>query len=164
MLKFAGMILITAACSLWGISKSEALKLRSESLLHISDALTLLENEISYGQKNIKEAILSVGTMKNLALFMKVSEKIGMVSVREAFSDAILCSKTGLSESDNLILLEFAQNLGNLDKNSQIKSINMTKERLINAQSEAHEDYKKHGKLYRNIGFLLGILFSLILL
>ncbi len=163
MLKIFGSLLIIFAFGILGFSKSENLRKRSENLLRITASLTLLENEISYGQKGIRDALMSIGTIENLPLFTAVSENIGILPMQKVFSDAISKHDLKLSEADNLTLLEFSQNLGALDTDAQIKSILHTKELLKNAQAEAYEEYKKYGRLYRNIGFLLGILFSLIL-
>lgn len=163
MLKLSGALLIFFAFGIWGFSKSEDLRKRSENLLRICSCLTLLETEISYGQKGIRDALMLIGTMENLPLFVAVSENIGASPMQKVFSDAISKYDMRLSKSDNLALLEFSQSLGNLDSASQIKSILHTKELLKNAHAEAYEEYKKYGRLYRNMGLLLGALFSLIL-
>lgn len=164
MFKLCGAILIISAFSLWGFSKSEKLKTRSESLLHIISALTLLENEISYAQKSMRDALLQIGTLTNIPFFTAVSENIGTSDMQEVFSLALSKCNMNLSKSDNQMILEFSQNLGDLDCASQIKSILHTKELCKIAQGEAYEEYKKYSRLYRSTGFLLGVLFSLILL
>ena len=163
MLKIFGSFLIISAFSIWGFSKSENLKKRSENLLRIISCLTLFENEISYGKKGIHDAFSAIGAAENLPLFTAISENIGFLSMQDAFQDAITKCNMCLSKSDNMTLLEFSENLGSLESSAQIKSIIHTKELLKTAQLEAYEEYKKYGRLYRNMGFLLGILFSLIL-
>ena len=163
MLKLLGSLLIVSAFSICGFLKSENLKKRSENLLRIISSLSLLENEISYGQKGIRDALMSIGTTKNLPLFAAVSKNIGVSPMQNVFADAISKYDMKLSKTDNLVLLEFSESLGALDSTAQIKSILHTKELLKNAQTEAYEEYKKYGSLYRNIGVLSGILFSLIL-
>ncbi len=164
MLKLSGAVLIISAFGLWGFSKSEKLKSRNDSLLHIISALALLENEISYAQKNIRDALSLIGTLSNMPFFTAVSENIGSSDMQEVFSSVLSRCNMNFSKSDNQTLLEFSQNLGNLDRVSQIKSILHTKELLKIAQSEAYEEYKKYSRLYRSSGILLGVLFSLILL
>lgn len=164
MLKLAGAVLIIFAFGLWGFSKSERLKNRNEDLLRIISALSLLENEISYAQKSIKDALFSIGTLTNMPFFTAVSENIGVSDMRKAFSSAISECNMSLSKADSQMLLEFSQNLGNLDCASQVKSILHTKELFKMAQSGAYEEYKKYSRMYRSTGILLGVLFSLILL
>ena len=164
MFKLAGAVLIISAFGLWGFSKSEKLKTRNESLLNIISALALLENEISYAQKSMRDALLQIGTLTNIPLFTAVSKNIGTSDMQEVFSSALSNCNMSLSKSDNQTLLEFSQSLGGLDCVSQIKSILHTKELLKMAQNEAYEEYKKYSRLYRSTGILLGVLFSLILL
>lgn len=164
MLKLTGAVLIISAFGLWGFSKSEKLKKRNESLLNIISALAILENEVSYAQKSMRDALLQIGTLTNIPLFTAVSKNIGTSDMQEVFSSALSSCNMNLSKGDNQTLLEFSQNLGGLDCVSQIKSILHTKELLKMAQNEAYDEYKKYSRLYRSTGILLGVLFSLILL
>lgn len=163
MLKLSGALLIISACGIWGFLRSKNLRKRSENLLRIMSSLTLLENEISYGQKDIKGALLSIGTIEELPFFTEIAEKIGAFSIHKSFDSAISKCDMGLLKCDKQILLEFSQSLGALDAASQIKSIAHTRELLRKVQEEAYDEYKKYGRLYRNIGILLGIFLSLIL-
>lgn len=163
MIKLLGTLLIVSASSALGFLKSRCLRKRSDSLSGLISSLVLLETEISYGQKSIKDALYSIGVSENMPLFTLISEKIGDLSVSDAFSDTIKRCDMCFSGTDNTIILEFASTLGSLDSSSQVKSIMHTKELLGIAQKEAYEYYKKYGRLYRNMGLLLGILFSLIL-
>ena len=163
MIKLLGTLLIITASSALGFLRSQRLKKRSDNLSRLISALVLLETEISYGQRSIKDALLSIGISENMPFFSHISEKIGSLSVSDAFSDSIKCCDMCFSGTDNTTLLEFASTLGSLDTSSQIKSIMHTKELLGIAQKESYEYYKKYGRLYRNMGLLLGILFSLIL-
>jgi stage III sporulation protein AB len=164
MLKLSGAVLIILAFSLWGILKSEKLKKRNESLLRIISSLSLLENEVAYAQKSMRDALFSIGTLTDMPFFTAVSENIGNFKMQDVFSAALSKCNMCLSKADTHTLLEFSQNLGNLDCASQIKSILHTKELFKIAQAEACEDYKKYSRLYRSTGLLLGVLFSLILL
>ncbi|MBR4723782.1 MAG: stage III sporulation protein AB [Clostridia bacterium] len=164
MLKLTGAVLIISAFGLWGFSKSEKLKKRNECLLNIISALAILEKEVSYAQKCMRDALLQIGTLTNIPLFTAVSKNIGTSDMQEVFSSALSSCNMNLSKGDNQTLLEFSQNLGGLDCVSQIKSILHTKELLKMAQNEAYDEYKKYSRLYRSTGILLGVLFSLILL
>lgn len=163
MLKLFGSLLIISAFGFWGISKSQKLKKRSENLLTLISSLTLLENEISYSEKDIASALRSVGIMENLPLFVDISENLKNLPVQEAFSEALKNGNMCLSEADREILFEFSKNLGTLSKEFQISSLLYTKELLSATQRLAYQDYGKYGKLYRNMGFLLGILIAILL-
>ncbi|MBR4721066.1 MAG: stage III sporulation protein AB [Clostridia bacterium] len=163
MLKFFGAVLIVSAFGIWGVSKSERLKKRCDSLLTIISSLNLLENEISYCEKDISSALLSVGVMENLPFFRSIAENLKNSSAFQAFSNALKNDDMCLSKSDREILLEFSQNLGSINKDFQISSILHTKELLASSRVSAYSDYEKYGKLYRNMGFLLGCLIALLM-
>ena len=164
MLKLSGALLVILAFGIWGVLKSDKLKKRCDNLLSLISALTLLENEIGYGEKDISSALLSVGSIENLPLFVQISEQLKGSSVSSAFFDALKNSDICLSKSDKDTLCEFSQNLGSLGKESQIGSIRHTKELLEAARISACEEYGKYGKLYRSMGILLGILIAIILI
>lgn len=163
MFKLSGAVLIISASCVWGFSKSVRLKKRAENLIRMVASLVMLENEISFGGKNIKEALSAIAKAEKLPFFAEVSERIGELSVSEAFSEAISKADMQLSGTDNAAILEFSRNLGGLDTASQIKSIAHTRKVLETAQAEAAEDYRRYGNMYRSMGFLGGILFALIL-
>lgn len=163
MLKLLGAIMIVLASGIWGLSKSKKLKKRSDGLLKVVSAMHLLENEIFYSQKEIAKALMSVSIMENLPLFADISKRLGRVDAPNAFADALDASNMNFSKSDKNILIEFSQNLGTVSKEFQLESLSKTSELLSNAQLSAYEEYKKYGKLYRNMGFLLGILTAIIL-
>lgn len=164
MIKFFGAVLIVISFGIWGVSKSEKLKKRCDSLLSVISSLNLLENEIAFSQKDIASALLSVGNMENLSLFVTVSENLKNSSVPEAFSLALKNPGMCLSKSDGKLLIEFSQSLGSLGKESQIGSIHHTKELLASARVSALEEYGKYGRLYRSMGILLGFLVAVILI
>ena len=164
MIKLLGAIFIVFGASAYGALKSGRLNYRSLNLDRLISSLVLLEMEISYGKKGLKDTLLSIGVSENMPLFTMSSEKIGELSVCEAFSYSIKNCDMCFSDSDKSVLYEFAASLGSLDTLSQIKSIVHTRELLKIAQKEACENYKRYGRLYRNMALLLGLLFSLILL
>jgi len=164
MLKFFGAVLIISAFGIWGILKSKKLKNRCDSLLTIISSLNLLENEISYGEKDIASALSSVGIMENLPFFIEIAENLKKSSAFKAFSNALDDTKMCLSQTDKDILLEFSQNLGTVSKDFQVGSILHTKELLASSRISACSDYEKYGKLYRNMGFLIGSLIALIMI
>ena len=163
MLKLPGAVLIISASCAWGFSKSLSLKKRAENLTRMTASLMLLENEVSFGGKNIKEALFAIAKAEKLPFFAAVSEGIGRLSVSEAFSEAVSECDMHLSGTDNAAILEFSRNLGGLDTAAQLKSIAHTRKVLERAQEEAAEEYRRYGNMYRSMGFLGGILFALIL-
>lgn len=163
MIKLLGAVLIFFASGALGFLKSQRLKRRSDNLSRLVSALVLLETEISYGKKSIKSALFSIGLSEKLPLFTLISEKIGALPVADAFSDSLKRCDMCLSGSDKAILSEFAATLGGLDTMSQIKSIAHARELFKIAQREAYENYGRYGRMYRNMGLLLGVLLLLIL-
>jgi len=123
-----------------------------------------LESEISYGKKDIKSILFQIGKCQNLPLFCEISENIANLGVTTSFLTALEKENLFLTETDTEILIDFSKNLGSMDTNSQKKSINHAKNQLKLALDNAKNNYEKLGKLYRNIGFLFGLFFTILLI
>lgn len=163
MLRLTGALFIISACGLWGFLKAENMKKRIDNLGKIISALTLLENEITYGKRNIKKAMKSIGDIQNLPLFIHAAEKMDQYSAGEALCNALKTKDTFLLGTDNEILEIMAEDLGKTDTRSQIKSIEYAKCRLESVKKTAEEEYIKSGRLYRSMGILVGTMAVIIL-
>ncbi|MBR4173083.1 MAG: stage III sporulation protein AB [Clostridia bacterium] len=164
MIKLFGACLIVSAFGIWGVSKSKRLKTRCDSLLSAISSMNLLESEIAFGGKDISAALFSVGMAENMPLFTEIAENLENSTMFAAFSEAVKKSHMCFANADKDVFAEFFTNLGALSKESQIAAISHTRELLSACRHQASEDYRKYGRLYRNTGFLLGLLIAIILI
>lgn len=156
--------MIISACGLIGMQKSSALKHRADNLQKLISALTLLENEISYGKNDTKRALMSIGKTQGFSLFCIAAESMDHFDTAAAFMNTAGIPSFFLTKNDLEILQPFAEQLGTTGSTSQLSIIAHTKKLLENACQDAHEKYAVSGKLYRNMGFLSGIFIAILLI
>lgn len=156
MFKLAGAVMILLSSGWLGIIKSERLRKRTENIEKIISALNLLENEISYGRRDIKTALKSTGDTQRLTLFSEAAELMDSLPAGEALSRAVGNQRLCLIPADCEVLNVLAEKLGMTDCATQIKSIDFARKQLENLAVDSHAVYEKMGRMYRGIGFLAG--------
>lgn len=62
-----------------------------------------------------------------------------------------------LDKRDMAIIRELLNGLGKTDTDGQISMLEMNKKLLQNRLEQAREEYSKKGRMYRNVGVLVGI-------
>lgn len=164
MLKLTGAALIIISAALWGFMQADRLKRRQTELSRIISCLTLLENEITYGKRDIKRILTSLGELNKLELFTLAGEYVESCGVKDGFLKAMEECCNVLSGTDKEILSVLSENLGMTDGETQIKSIRHAKALLEGAEVAASGDYERTGRLYRNSGVLVGLATVILLL
>ncbi len=164
MLKLTGAVMIIVSAALWGFMQSDRLKRRRTELTRIISGLTLLENEITYGKRDIKRILISVGEMNELEFFELAGEYVECYGIKDGFLKAVQEKCDMLLGTDKEVLSVLSENLGMTDGGTQIKSIRHAKALLENAEVAASESYEKNGRLYRSAGVLAGLATVILLL
>ena len=164
MLKLTGAVIIVISAALWGFFKAEILRRRVKIIGGIISGLVLLENEISYGKRDIKNALLSIGQVNNIELFQNAAQYMDKQGVKAGFMRACEENKTFILGTEKQALEALAENLGMTDTATQIKSIKFARTQLLQAKEEAFLECEKSGKLYRGAGLLCGLAIVIFLL
>lgn len=164
MLKLTGAVMIVAAAVIWGIMQADRLKKRQQELCRLTSALSLLENEISYGKRDIKNILITVGEIQGAEIFKAAGEYVEECGIKNGFLKAVENKGEFLSGADKEVLCVLAENLGMTDSVSQIKELRHAKMLLENAAKAAGSEYEKSGKLYRSAGALAGLAAVILLL
>ena len=164
MFKLMGAVLIVISATLWGFSKEERLKRRIEIISDLISGLLLLENEISYGKRDIKNALWSIGEINNVKLFKSAAEYMDKLGVKMGFKRATEENGKFLLGTEKQALDTLAENLGMTGTDTQIKSIKHARILLIEAKERASAEYERSGKLYKGAGFLGGVAVVIFLL
>lgn len=157
MLKLTGAVMIVGGGAVWGFLQADKLKKRSEELSKIISALRLLENDISYGKRDIKNALNSIGKIQGVKIFSDAAENMNTNGIKKAFLTALEKEGECLLGTDKEAMKILAENLGMTDSASQISSIRHAIGILEGAQDSAAAEYARSGRLYRNIGVLAGL-------
>lgn len=156
MLKIIGGIMVLSSCTLIGFLRSARLKSRCSNLERIVFGLRLMENEITSGRTRIDKLLEKVGAMSGLA-FDPSGENAEVSFMSGVDEDT-------LKNSDMVIISSFSKTLGKTDSEAQLRNLKNTLKSLEAMESEACAEYEKYGKLYRNMGVLVGLMAVILLL
>ena len=159
MLKLIGAIMIILSGTALGFSKAEVLKTRWKSLSKIIYSLRIMENEISYGKNSMDRILERIEHLEGLSFNQKESENAG-----DCFYRSVCRDELKLDRSDREILEGFSKTLGTTNSGVQLKNIKNTVKSLELSQQGAKDDFERHGKMYRSIGVLVGILAVIVLM
>lgn len=171
MLKMVGGGLIILTCGLLGLEKARGFSARIEQLRQLNAGLKLLETEIIYGATPLPLALTRVGNQLAgpVALFFQT---VARALQENAAAGALAAWQRGLEElgqkgalqpGDLEILKALGPMLGNSGAGDQIKNLELTRQLLGQQQLAAHEENNRQGKMWRTLGFLLGITLVLLL-
>ena len=163
MLRLIGGCMIIIAGTMFGVIKSDALKFRARSLEKIISGLSLLETDISYGKRNLRDSLFAIGKNHGIDFFSKTASVLPVNGIKTAL-DVALTEENSLLEKDKAQLRFLGENLGMTDAGSQSAAIKRTILNLEEEKKEATSEYERLGKLYRSAGFLAGMLGAIILI
>jgi stage III sporulation protein AB len=171
-IKIFGAVIIIFACGFAGVYKGQCYAKRPIQIRKIRSALQNLESEISWAATPLPEALNRVGLIIGNPinkLFIRAGcliEKNKNKSVGELWEAALIEIKSSLSigEEEIEVLKSFGYSLGNTHKDEQIKNINLVKEHLKSLEIKAEAEKNKYEKMYRTLGFLLGMALTLVLI
>lgn len=89
--------------------------------------------------------------------------RIEALSSKYKYVEDIIAGKEVLSGDDDVLLKNYARNLGSTDPQSQIDYLNERKVSVKRLADESQQDYKRYGSLYVKIGLMVGILIAVLL-
>jgi len=159
MLRIIGAILIISGGTLLGLLKSSVLKKRWDGISKILYSLRIMENEISYGKSSMDTIFEKIERLGGLKFSENKHENAG-----ECFSEAVKGEELHLEKEEDEVLRRFCETLGTTDSIVQLKNIKTTIKSLEILEDEAKSGYRKYGKVYRNMGMLIGLLAVIVLM
>ncbi|MFW5981205.1 MAG: stage III sporulation protein SpoIIIAB [bacterium] len=139
---------------------------RIKELKELQLALSILETEISYGQTVLPEALKKTSKLINKSfeeLFYDSAEKLKKSrqdSFAEIWEQQIkkYNRKCDLNQQDLEILINWGQQIGCSDLESQIKINQLALKRLEQQEEKAHEIARKKVKIVRYAGVLISLM------
>lgn len=166
MMKFLGALVIVLAASMLGMQRANLLAARVKQLSRLRSALAVLETEIGYGMRPLSQACLDIASGKSdviSVIFRSISDKLlhsEDFSTFECFQKVIdeEWPNTALANSEKQILLELGRILGSTDCKDQLKHIALAIAKLKQEEEGATVEHSSFGKVYKSLGFLLGLL------
>jgi len=151
-------------CTAIGLKLSARLKARQLALRKLKDILLLLENEMCALGKPLNKVFEDLVKGNHGGVWAPVFDRSGSI-LKEQGLDAGNAWRIALEESaaalpldheDLDLLMDFGEMLGKSDREMQQAVLNMEKEKLSAMEQKAKEAAETTGRLYRNLGALLG--------
>lgn len=171
-LKILGAILTISSSAAIGFYFSIILKERVEDLKDLKKCIFILRGDIQYSNTPLPEAIGSMAerNQSNFKLFFeKVSDELSKLEgktfceIWEKSIDEDL-KDTCMNKKDKTYLANLGENLGYLDKEMQINTIDLYIEQLESELEETLGTVKEKTRLYNLLGVLSGIFITIIML
>ncbi len=165
------VVVLLASCGL-GFRISYELIDRIEDLQQIKRVLIMLRGEIKYANTPLTEALSTIAFrvpipwtdfLKEIAETMDACDGSTFPSIFQKAQKKYL-DRTSLLPKDLSRLSDFGANLGYLDKEMQLGSIDLYLEELEAEMKDAKEKVEKNSKVYRIMGMAVGVLILLVIL
>lgn len=171
-IKMLGCVLILSSSAGMGLYFSSELKGRIQDLKELRRIITLLRGDIRYANSPLPEAVqaLSVRHEGRYKKFLKMAaERLSGyegVSFCEIWKESINkgLENTSLSKKDLQSLSVFGENLGYLDKEMQLNTIDLYLSQIEEEIKELSKGVKEKTYMYNTLGILGGIFLTIIML
>lgn len=170
--KFIYSIIIIGCSSLLGFIFANTYVERSKLLNSLLSTLQMLETEIVYGATPIPVIMQKVGNKSKKEIgdiFLSAADLLNL-NLGQTF-DEIWCSvvtqetkHTCFNREDTDLLLSLGKNLGISNCEDQMKHIRLIQEEFKRHYELALVEQNKNTKLFKNLGFLLGMTIVIIVL
>ena len=134
--------------------------------------IVLLRGDIRYGNTPLPEAISSIarrheGNFKDFLTKVsdRLSERLGN-TFSEIWTEAVEgeLHDTSLSKRDKYQLIQFGENLGYLDKEMQMNTLDLFLAQMEEEIYELSKTVKEKTYLYNSLGIMAGIFISIIMI
>jgi stage III sporulation protein AB len=155
-----------------GFYCSNELKTRINDIKELRKLVVLLRGDIRYGNTPLPEAICAIarrheGSLKGF--FTKVAERLSEHSgntFSQIWKEAVdkELNQTSLNKKDKSNLIQFGENLGYLDKEMQMNTLDLFLTQIEEEISELSKTAKEKSYLYNTLGIMAGIFISIILI
>lgn len=170
-LKICGIIMVITSMTGMGFALSRNMKLRLDALSELKKILCMLRGEIKYTGTPLYEAFGVIGRRTGgiySDFFIQTSEELEALngkSLREIWGGLRLNMKRQyLNEKDWERLMQFGDNLGYLDKEMQLGTIELYIEHIEAELSEGSANYGKNSRLYKALFISGGLLITIMLI
>ncbi len=171
-MKIIGCVLVIVSSTGMGFFFSNEMRCRIEDLKELRKLIGLLRGDIRYANTPLPEAIGAITRRHNgnySAFFKHVSTRLQELSghtFSEVWKEAVQKSltDTSLSKKDKLHLIQFGENMGYLDKEMQMNTIDLFIAQTEDEIKELSKTVKEKSYLYNTLGIMAGIFIIIIMI
>lgn len=146
---------VFAICTALGLWKSSQLKKRALLLSQLKQLTEELAAGMRYTAPTLDELSDSCSGIFGELLKEAQKDTADIKSAWEAAASA-LSELSYAEKSESELMLRLSQKLGTCDTEGQLSMLSMYSEKLKRLLTEAEENAKTRGKLFRSVGTLLG--------
>jgi len=171
-LKIVGCIMVIASCTAIGFYFSSEMRQRIYDLKELRKLIGLLRGDIRYAATPLPEAIAVLNRRHNGCFhdFLDyVSRKLNEMSgqtfalIWKSGVDEKLVN-TSLSRRDKLQLAQLGDNLGYLDKDMQVNTLDLYIAQLEDEIADLSKTVRENAYLYNTLGVMAGIFITIIMI
>jgi stage III sporulation protein AB len=171
-MKIIGCILVIVSSTGMGFFFSSEMRCRIDDLKELRKLIGLLRGDIRYASTPLPEAISSIHRRHSgrfSAFFQYISGKLNELSgltFSEIWKDATEkeLSDTSLTKKDKLNLVHFGENLGYLDKDMQMNTLDLYLSQLEEEIVDLSKSVKEKTYLYNSLGIMAGVFITIIMI
>ncbi len=171
-IKIIGCLLVIVSSTGMGFFFSSEIKSRIMDLKELKKLIVLLRGDIRYANTPLPEAIHAIARRHEGCyqtffsnVYQKLSELSGSTFAqiwKEAAEQNLI--STSLAKKDKLQLIQFGENLGYLDKDMQMNTLDLYTTQLEDEITELTKNAKEKAYLYNSLGIMAGIFISIIMI
>lgn len=169
-IKIIGCLMIISSCAGMGLYFSSELKNRIKDLKDLKKILYLLRGDIRYANTPLPEAVQALSIRhggrykKFLATIAEKLQELGGMSFYAIWKEGIdkELEETSLSKKDLETLKQLGENLGYLDKDMQINTLDLYISQIEEEINELSRNVKEKSYLYNSLGIMGGIFITII--
>lgn len=171
-MKITGCIMVIASSSAIGFYFSSQIRQRISDLRELRKLIGLLRGDIRYAATPMPEAIAALAKRHNgnFKEFLDyVSEKLCELSgqtfalIWRSGVDTML-SSTSLNRKDKLLLAQLGDNLGYLDKDMQVNTLDLYIAQMDEEIADLSRTVRGKAYLYNTLGIMAGIFITIVML
>ncbi|MCL2564289.1 MAG: stage III sporulation protein AB [Defluviitaleaceae bacterium] len=165
-----GAVLIIGSSTMWGAYMAAKSYFRLRDLREMKRAFGILISEIDYAQSPLEEAAVNIAIKCSLpikGIFENFSKGLsGKVNVWELWSETIENSQKDsyFSTEDMEVFKSFGKTLGYLDREMQLRNIEMQIDYINQKTDELEKTWEKSRKMYLSLGALGGVMAVILLI
>jgi len=171
LLKVISSTLIIISCTLLGMHMSYRYNRRIYNIRVLQSILAYLETEMIYYSTFLSQAIRnSIRTLSGewKAFFVEMAsvlEDKNEYSLADAWQECLkkIRNNPYIGKEEYEIMYRFGLQLGNGDRQSQVKYFELAQHQLKTEEKKAQQIGLSYGKMYRSLGILLGIGIAIVL-
>lgn len=170
-MKIMGSVLVLGGCGCCGWYLAYLARKRIEILQELQQAMLIIAGEIAYAAEDMEQILWQTGNRMEYfsTFFMEISRGLHQ---REGQSLYQIWSQKmekenfwkWLKEEDLLFLEELGRNLGNLDRQTQLHTLQVMDSRLEERIKRARDEYGNRARVYRVVGIAAGTFVVVLLL